>query len=437
MDESATHKLPEPGGDSAFASAEGVKFPSEPFAIAAPDRLPSILLVDDDEHLLELQMRMLRSMGYLQLSAASSGKEALLQLEHDPHSAELILCDLSMPDIDGIEFLQTLNAGSFRGSVILLSGETQRVMHSVQKLLGGQHLTILGALRKPAGREALFELLQCWRPQANTTARAIRSPITAAELSDANRLQQWVLHYQPQVNLTTGALIGMEALVRWDHPTHGLIYPDHFITLAEDCGAIDEMTLWVIKEALIQRASWQMQGLNAQVAINLSIESLNIPDLWKRLAALVRKSKAGPEDVTLEVTESRLSSSSTVPLENLVRLRLERFTLSIDDFGTGHSSLAQLRDVPFNELKIDRGFVCGARNNQIIRPMLEGSLGIAKRMGMRSVAEGVESVSDWNLLRELGCDLAQGYFIGKPMAPEHIWKWLNEWYVRLESLSKS
>jgi len=151
----------------------------------------------------------------------------------------------------------------------------------------------------------------------------------------------------------------------------------------------------------------------------------------------VRKAEAAPEDVTLEVTESRLITTSTIPLENLVRLRLERFMLSIDDFGTGHSSLAQLRDVPFNELKIDRGFVRGARNNQIIRPMLEGSLALAKRMGMRSVAEGVESLSDWKLLCELECDLAQGYFIGKPMADERLWEWMCDWYGRLEDLGKA
>jgi EAL domain-containing protein (putative c-di-GMP-specific phosphodiesterase class I) len=341
-----------------------------------------------------------------------------------------------MPGMDGIEFLQTLNASPYRGSVILLSGESLRVMHSVQKLLGGSQLTILGALEKPAARDALLELLQCWRPPGEPVEKRAHPAVCASELHEANRLQQWVLHYQPQVNLRTGALVGMEALVRWDHPEYGLIYPDHFIGLAEECGAIDELTLWVVREALIQRAFWQAQGLSVQMAINLSIASLRSPDLWRRLTALAHKAGVAPQDVTLEVTESRIVASSAVALENLVRLRLAHFTISIDDFGTGHSSLSQLRDVPFNELKIDRGFVSGARNNQIIRPMLEGSLGIAKRMGMESVAEGVETLSDWNLLRELGCDLAQGYFIGKPMDGNRTWEWLHEWQGRLAELAR-
>jgi EAL domain-containing protein (putative c-di-GMP-specific phosphodiesterase class I) len=144
-----------------------------------------------------------------------------------------------------------------------------------------------------------------------------------------------------------------------------------------------------------------------------------------------------PADITLEITESRLISADTAPLEALVRLRLQRFGLSIDDFGTGHSSLAQLRDVPFTELKVDRGFVSGARHNQIIRPILEGSIGIAKRMGMRCVAEGVETEDDWHLLREIGCDLAQGYFVGRPMSTQQFPEWLGLWHERRDRLMQS
>jgi EAL domain-containing protein (putative c-di-GMP-specific phosphodiesterase class I)/ActR/RegA family two-component response regulator len=392
------------------------------------------MLVDDDAHMHEIHARMLRSMGYWQISAAASAKEALLQLEHDPHSAEVIVCDLNMPEMDGIAFLQSLNASPNRASVILLSGSSLRVMHSVQKLLGGSQLTILGSLTKPAGREVLRDLLECWRPPTEIVATSANFVVTPDELAEANLQRQWVLHYQPQVNLRTGALLGMEALIRWNHPLHGLVYPDAFIALAEDRGAIDELTNWVIQEAAYHRASWQSQGLNVQIALNVSIESLRAPDYWKRLTALVRDAKASPQDITLEVTESRVISTSNTALENLVRLRLAQFALSIDDFGTGHSSLAQLRDVPFTELKIDRGFVRGARTNQIIRPILEGSLGIARRMGMTSVAEGVETASDWNLLRNLECDRAQGYFIGEPMGAERIYEWLREWQSRLPSL---
>ncbi|MEO8056699.1 MAG: EAL domain-containing protein [Burkholderiales bacterium] len=240
-----------------------------------------------------------------------------------------------------------------------------------------------------------------------------------------------MLHYQPKVDLTTGAFVGTEALIRWNHPIHDLIYPDRFIGPAEELGAIDALTDWVLREAVQQLSRWHTGKLRIQMAVNVSVENLRSPSFVHRLSALVRGSCVSPQDLTLELTESRLMSPGPTPLESLVRLRLQRFGLSIDDFGTGHSSLAQLRDVPFTELKIDRGFVQGARDNRLIRPILEGSISIAKRMGLRSVAEGVETEDDWRLLRELGCEHAQGYFIGRPMPSKDIPAWHEDWKLKV------
>lgn len=384
--------------------------------------------------MLEVQLRMLQGLGYSQLTTAATAQEALLQLEHDPHSAELLVCDLAMPDMDGIQFLQTLNASPFRGSVILLSGISARVMHTVQKLLGGSQLTILGALTKPATPGALRGLLECWTPQTGLNATTQPLIFTADDLRAASRERQWVVHYQPQVDLKTGEVVGMEALVRWTHPRYGLLHPEHFILQAEQCGAIDGLTDQVVSDSLAQQASWRSTGLRVQMAINVSTQNLQTPDFWRILTGGALGAGVAPQDVTLEITETRLMSSSRAPLENLVRLRLQGFNLSIDDFGVGHSSLAQLRDLPFTELKVDRGFVKGARNNQIVRPILEGSLGIAKRMGMRSVAEGVETEDDWRLMRELECDMAQGHFIAQPMPVEHVEEWLQLWQARRAGL---
>jgi EAL domain-containing protein (putative c-di-GMP-specific phosphodiesterase class I)/CheY-like chemotaxis protein len=401
--------------------------------VDSPDR-PGILLLDDDPFMLGVQSRMLLDMGYSKVSSAGTAEAALMKLESAGAAIDVVICDLKMPGMDGIAFLQKLGASSFRGSVILLSGEGARIMHTVQKLLHGSQLVILGALEKPAGRTALRFLLDAWKPFLFTAPTGPGLSVTDAELDAASRKHQWVLHYQPKVDLKTGALVGMEALVRWNHPEHGLIYPDSFIGPAENCGAIDALTDWVMREAITQLACWHAHGLRIQIAINLSMENLRASDFAHRMNTLVGDSSVSPEDVTLEITESRLMSPSPAPLENLVRLRLDRFSLSIDDFGTGHSSLAQLRDVPFTELKVERGFVHGARHSQIIRPILEGSLGIAKGLGLTSVAEGVETEDDWHLLREIGCDLAQGYFIGRPMANGKIAEWLELWKTRCPHL---
>jgi EAL domain-containing protein (putative c-di-GMP-specific phosphodiesterase class I) len=247
---------------------------------------------------------------------------------------------------------------------------------------------------------------------------------------EAARQHQWLLHYQPKVDLTTGALTGVEALVRWNHPQHGIVYPDSFIGVAEECGAIGALTDWVLGEAAGQLARWLTEGLQLQVAVNVSMDNLGAAGFAQRASRIARDAGVSPVDMTLEVTESRAMSPSPAPLECLVRLRLLRFKLSIDDFGTGHSSLAQLRDVPFTELKIDRGFVHGARSDQNIRPILEGSIGIAKRLGLISVAEGIETAEDLEFLREIECDVGQGYFIARPMEVASLPAWIREWRRR-------
>jgi EAL domain-containing protein (putative c-di-GMP-specific phosphodiesterase class I)/ActR/RegA family two-component response regulator len=398
-------------------------------------RQPRILLVDDDAFMLGLQARMLRSMGYRQVDAFGNAQTALTALQDGSRDSDVIVCDLNMPGMDGVEFLQALNARGRVVGVILLSGEGARIMHTVQKLLGGGCLTVLGSLEKPAQPESLRALLDGWRPaDAEPAARPVMAGVTGAEIHRANLNREWVLHFQPKVHLLTGALTGVEALVRWNHPERGLLFPDSFIATAEECGAIDALTDRVLQGAIEQLARWSAEGLKLQIAVNVSMDNLRAPGFARHVGALARDAGVSPQDVTLEITESRAMSPSPAPLESLVRLRLQRFKLSIDDFGTGHSSLAQLRDVPFTELKVDRGFVHGALRNQIIRPMLEGSIGIAKRLGMVSVAEGVETEEDWRLLREIDCDIAQGYFIGRPMPAERLMAWNLEWQGRCRDL---
>lgn len=415
------------------------ELPTAPHGGPAPRRQPSLLLVDDDPFMLGMQSRMLRSMGYTMIGTAASAEAALMLLGKEPGqgqaTVDVVICDLNMPDVDGLEFLRRLGNSDFRGNVILLSGEGPRIIHAVRKLLAGLPLLILGALEKPAGRTALRVLLDGWQPMVAPAAAPAKPSYSADDLRAAQQAEEWVLHYQPKIDLRTGALTGVEALVRWRHPQHGLVYPDAFIDLAEDCGAIGALTDWVLQAALAQLASWHDDGLQIHMAVNLSMENLRAPDFARRVGALVHHSRLSPQDLVLEVTESRVMAMAAAPLETLVRLRMQRFGLSIDDFGTGHSSLAQLRDVPFTELKIDRGFVHGARQNQLIRPMLEGSIGIAQRLGLQAVAEGVETEDDWKLLREIGCDIAQGYFIGRPMPAEALPTWLAEWQLKRPRLT--
>lgn len=395
---------------------------------------PRILMVDDDPFMLKTQSAVLQSMGYGMVGIAGNAAGALARLTKAPGLVDVIICDLHMPGMDGIEFLQKMRETSFCGGVILLSGEGTHMMHAVQKLLQGSRFQILGALEKPASRAELHALLETWKPFSVPTAAGPTMVFSGSDLHTAIHNRELVLHYQPRVDLRTTELVGMEALVRWQHPTYGLVFPDNFIGIAEECGAIDALSAWVFDEAFGQLALWHAGGMHIQMSVNVSMDNLRAPDFATQITALVQIAGIAQQDVTLEITESRLMSPLPMPLETLVRLRLQRFRLSIDDFGTGHSSLAQLRDVPFTELKIDRGFVSGARQNPLIRPMLDSSISIAKRLNMQSVAEGVETEDDWHLVRELECDFAQGYFIGRPMAKDKVSAWLAQWTERKSEL---
>ncbi len=397
---------------------------------------PTILLLDDDEQMLLITSHLLRELGYSRLLTASTAAEALLHLDHEPGGADIVICDLNLPGANGIDFLKTLNAGQYRGSVILLSGATQRVMNAVSKLVDGTRLSVMGTLNKPPDRAALAELLGSWEPPLRFPSIRVPRIFSAAEVHKANRERQWMLHYQPQVSLRTGEVTGFEALVRWRHPEYGIVYPDQFMGIAEESGAIDGLTAWVTEEALRAHADWRRGGHRLQIAINISMESLNSPDFGRRFDSLVARSGERPEAVTLEITESRLMAASTIPLENLATLGLQRFPLSIDDFGTGHSSLARLRDLPFTEVKIDRSFVHGAAENPILGPILEGALHMANQLELRTVAEGVETEADWKFLRTLPCELAQGYFIGRPIPAAEIDGWLKSWQARYHQLLK-
>ena len=259
---------------------------------------------------------------------------------------------------------------------------------------------------------------------------APRAAFTSTEVLAAVAQRQWVLHFQPKVSLASGNLTGMEALVRWNHPQLGLVLPDEFIGVVNACGAIDALTDWVLQAAVQQQARWAVQAFPIPIAVNVSIDNLRSEGFARRAGALAREAGVAAHDVTLEVTERGATSPSPKPLDCLFQLRLRKFKLSIDDFGTAQSSLNQLRDVPFTELKIDRAIVQDASQDPSHQPLLKQSIGIAKGLCMVSVAEGVETELEWKMLRAMHCDVAQGFFIGRPMAEDRVPAWINDWEVR-------
>ena len=239
--------------------------------------------------------------------------------------------------------------------------------------------------------------------------------------------------YQPKVSLVNGRLRRVEALVRWDDPQFGAISPSKFVPLAEEHGLIDQLTNWGLRTTLRQWLSWQEQGVETCLAFNisaLSLDHLDFPDLVERMC---RALNVPTDRLVLELTES-----ATQPLvklmDTLTRFRIKGIGLAIDDFGVGYSTLMQLRQLPFTELKIDRFFVEDAPTSKDSALIVKSIIDLAHGLGLTVTAEGVETAEQLRLLRELGCDTAQGFFVARPLEADSLKDWIVDWAGRWETL---
>jgi EAL domain-containing protein (putative c-di-GMP-specific phosphodiesterase class I)/FixJ family two-component response regulator len=393
-----------------------------------------ILVLDDESFMLKLLRRVLVNAGFTNVTVCDSGRSALEHIAASQGGPDVILLDLNMPEMDGIEFVRHLVGLRYQGSLILVSGEDERMLRTAEKLVRAHNIPILGYLHKPVQSEALSALVETWVPSATAAAASLaKKAYSADELRAAIDNGELVNYYQPKVSVATGEVVAVETLVRWRHPVDGIVFPDQFINLAESAGLIDALTRVVFAQAIEQTKMWRQAQLPLRVAVNVSMDNLASLDFLNFVAELTAKAGIAPEGIVLEVTETKLMQDTRAPLEILTRLRLKRFRLSIDDFGTGHSSLAQLRDIPFDELKIDQGFVHGAWADETMRAMYDASLSLARQLGMEVVAEGVEDRNDWDLLRRTGCDMAQGTFMSRPMLAAELPRWAESWRERVRN----
>ncbi len=390
----------------------------------------SVLLVDDDPRTLRLLTYLLEAIGITEMHTAADGHEALSYLDNVPERPDLILTDLNMPGLDGVEFLRHLSMRGIASRIVLISGENPRILDTAKTLALVHDLSVIGTLQKPITQKALTEMLRQCLEFGTQAQRRDRGPITEQELVEGlieRNGEPLQPVYQPTVSMKTGAPVGAEALVRWTHAKSGTLGPMCFIPLAERLGHTKYLTDLVTRKVMSEAAYWQSNGLDLRVSINLSVTVLKCLDLPEFVIATAEATGLDPSKLTLEITESHLMDDFKESLETLARLRLKGVWLSIDDFGTGYSSMEQLKRVPFNEVKIDRCFVTGAAHDAEARAILESSIELGQRLGLVVVAEGVESREDWDLLDSLGCDVAQGYFISRPLEADALPTWVRDW----------
>ncbi len=295
---------------------------------------------------------------------------------------------------------------------------------------------MLGTIQKPIAGANLENMLQqfdnAYKPKVATPTNVVR--ITPDELKQAIVAGQIVPYYQPKVSLQSSTVVSCEALGRWLHPQHGFIPPDQFIPIAEEHGLIEMLTLHMLECVLEDMDDWLEQNLHMPVAINISMKLLSDRNIANQLIYRVERRNIHPENLILEITESALMSNIANSLACISRLRLKGFRLSIDDYGTGFSSMQQLSRIPFTELKIDKSFVTKAHNTDHLRTILQSALDMGSMLGLTTIAEGVETVEELELLKAMGCKEIQGYLFAKPMPSVELSGWLEDNIQKVKAL---
>jgi EAL domain-containing protein (putative c-di-GMP-specific phosphodiesterase class I)/ActR/RegA family two-component response regulator len=391
------------------------------------------LLVDDDAVFLAFGEDMLLAAGCASVETAEDGLAVLAKLNAGS-KPDLIVCDLNMPTHDGVDLIRALAERRYPGKVLIVSGEPNSVIDAVAKLARMQGLRVIGSIKKPLTPLALIAALAGGeRGQKPPTQPLSASP----SLLDA-AIERGALHpfFQPKVSMFDGRVTGAEALARIATSPSEFANPVPYVQLAERNNRIDDLTIAMARVVSKHARTFLVGGRPLSFAINISpvsLKRLDFPDLLKDAidAAGVPTSR-----VTLEITETSLLEYEADALDVLSRMRLKGFGLSVDDFGTGYSNIDRLRMFPFTELKIDQSFTRNALTDAFARACVETSVRLAKELGLKVVAEGVETHEMWDLLADLGVDEAQGYLIARPMPAGDFAKFLARGETSIDQYSK-
>jgi len=389
----------------------------------------TFLVVEDHEFQRNTLVKMLENLNAKTVYVAADGRAGLAVLRGLDNAVDVIISDLDMPTMDGMEFIRHVGLGWPGTSFIVASALQRDLLTSIDMMAREYGIHYLGAIEKPVTPRKIEELVALHRvtPRRAASGVAAYPTLTAEEISAGIENDEFEPFFQPKVELATGRIVGAEALARWRHPEQGIVTPYMFVAALEDSGGIDRLMRCMLTKAAQTSRTLEARGRQSVVCVNVSLKSLQDVTLADQITDIVRSQNVEPRRVMLEITESAATTDIGRLLENLTRLRMKGFGLSIDDYGTGYSSLEQLARIPFTELKIDQAFVTHADGRASAKVILASNLEMARKLHIVAVAEGVETRENWDMLAELKCDVAQGYYIAKPMPSATYVQWVEDW----------
>jgi len=394
--------------------------------ISRPDGA-RVVVLDDDNVQLSLMRAMLEGFGLQHGLYTDTADLALARLEQDV--VDLIFLDHNRANVDGLEFIKSLGTLLYKGSLIIVSGHDQRIIESSRDLAVSYGLNVLDTVQKPVTKETVSCILERmhYAPAAAAPKHAEKPvPVTIgclqAELEGKTDFLELV--YQPKFNMRNGNIEGYEVLSRWKRG-ETLLPPGLFIPLARESGLLDELSMQVYSKALQTHKTLSATGRELSMAINFSIPTLTKPGVVESIVRQADECGIKRSLITIEITEDQIYGSIQDYLEKLMYLVFNGLRLSIDDFGTGQSSLVHVKSIPFAELKVDRQFVHGAFKDKRSSVLFESSVRLARQLGMQVVAEGGETVEDWDFARDLGCHYFQGFYKAKPMKLPELVEFMN------------
>ncbi len=382
-----------------------------------------LLIVDDEVAVGDFLVKVAAGRGYeaKAVSNASDFKDRLGEWK-----PARILLDLQMPGTDGIELLRALAEAKCAADIVIMSGFDEKVIESARRLGQERGLNISATIRKPFCIEEVENILCIPDESADL--------IEPSAIERAIQRSEFCLVFQPKVDLAGATeagsggrykTLGFEGLLRWNHPTRGLVGPADFLPLAESADMMDRITDVVIDLAIAQQRIWLEENLKTSLAINISTQNLRDAGFPDHLQARCTEAGVPPESIIVELTETAAMGDAATAMDIMTRLRIKGFRLAIDDFGTGYSSLVQLQILPFSELKIDRAFVRECDKSRQSQVIVKTMIDLARNLGLASVAEGVESRVVLDFVRDNGCDMAQGYYVSKPISSQDSILWLR------------